>query len=568
MFKKSDDYQQLDIFSSPTEYFKGPKKKNYLKNDSWHNQFRNQVVMRVDESIFSVLYTEGNGAPNASIRVLVGMMILKEGQGWSDRQLFYECGYNLLTRSALGLMSLEDAEPVPSTYYLFRRNLVEYARDHGEDLFKKCQEQITRDQILEFNVEGKQVRMDSKLIGSNIAWYSRYELIHETLRLFIAEREEHIFKKSLPKEMFSLIESIRDEKGNKVVYRSTKAEIDARFVELGKLMYRLIELFKRYDYGWYGTLKAVFEQQYSVSEDKIVLPIENEKVSAKSIQSPHDTDCHYRNKDGKKVKGYSVNITETCDQSHEEEAPQLNLITDTEVNVVSTPDNSFLEQALEHTQEIIPDKIEKVYADGAYHSEYNQEYCQEGDKEIDLVLTAMQGAEPRYELSLDEQDENNLIVTDNKTGITVQAQQVKPRKDQTQKKWKIKTEKGDYRYFDENSLRVSALRQKLKKIPIEETNIRNNVEASIFQLGYHYPNNKSRYRTLIKHKLWAYSRSLWINFVRIVKYITQICQRSLLGQNMPLYIADLCFNMYIIVNILSIDKRNHIFPANLHFSAI
>ncbi len=139
MFKKSDSHSQLDMFSSPTEYFRDSKRKKYLKNDSWHNQFRNHVVMRVDESIFSVLYTEGNGAPNASIRVLVGMMILKEGQGWSDEQLFENCQYNLLTRSALGLMSLEDAEPVPSTYYLFRRKLVEYAREHGEDLFKKCQ---------------------------------------------------------------------------------------------------------------------------------------------------------------------------------------------------------------------------------------------------------------------------------------------------------------------------------------------------------------------------------------------------------------------------------------------
>lgn len=34
----------------------------------------------------------------------------------------------------------------------------------------------------------KQVRMESKLLGSNIAWYSRYELIHETLRLFISDR--------------------------------------------------------------------------------------------------------------------------------------------------------------------------------------------------------------------------------------------------------------------------------------------------------------------------------------------------------------------------------------------
>jgi hypothetical protein len=71
-----------------------------------------------------ILYADGKGAPNASIRVLVGMMILKEGQGWSDEQLFENCEYNLLVRSALGLISFEDAEPVPSTYYLFRRNLM------------------------------------------------------------------------------------------------------------------------------------------------------------------------------------------------------------------------------------------------------------------------------------------------------------------------------------------------------------------------------------------------------------------------------------------------------------
>jgi hypothetical protein len=73
--------------------------------------------------------------------------------------------------------------------------------------------------------------------------------------------------------------------------------------------------------------------------------------------------------------------------------------------------------------------------------------------------------------------------------------------------------------------------------------------------------------TLAKHKLWAYSRSLWINFVMIVNYITQICQRPLFGQKMPQYIANLCFNMYIIVNIPSINKRNHICSVNLYFSA-
>ena len=566
MFKKSDKHKQLDAFSSPIEYLKDSSMNYYLKNDSWHNQFREQVVMRVDESLFSVLYSNGKGAPNVSIRVLIGMMILKEGQGWSDEQLFESSNYNLLVRSALGLMTLEDAVPVASTYYLFRRNLVEYAKEHEEDLFKKCQAQITKSQILEFNVSGKQVRMDSKLIGSNIAWYTRYELIHETLRLFIAERQEFIYKKSLSKEEFLLIRNIEGETGNKVVYRSTKVEIDQQFIALGLLMYRFINLFKSNPYGQYQTIKMVFEQQFSVSKEKLVLPLENEKISSKSIQSPHDTDCHYRNKDGNKVKGYSANVTETCDQPKEDEQdkPVLNLITDTQVEVVSTSDCDFLKQALSQSQEILPNNIEKAYTDGAYNSVGNQDYCQ--DNFIDLLLTGMQGGKPRYEVSLDSQDQNRLIVIDNITGNQIESQQINARKDPTLKKWRIKTDEGKYRYFNLETLRASILRKKLKEIPIEETNIRCNVEATIFQLGYHYSNDKSNYRTLAKHKLWAYSRSLWINFVRILKYVTQICQRALACLQKAKYIINICNLSLLNVFILSIKIITNKYPKYIHVS--
>ena len=559
MYKKSVDHKQLDAFSSPTEYLKDSSMNYYLKNESWHNQFRKQVVMRVDESIFSVLYTKDKGAPNASIRVLVGMMILKEGQGWSDEQLFENCNFNLLVRSALGLMTLDDQVPVASTYYLFRHNLVEYAKEHQQDLFKECQAQITKSQILEFNVSGKQVRMDSKLIGSNIAWYTRYELIHETLRLFICERQEFIYKRSLSKEEFSLIKRIEGETGNKVVYRSTKEEIDARFIALGQLMYKFINIFKSNSYGRYQTLKTVFYQQYSLSKEKIILPLENEEISAKSIQSPHDTDCHYRNKDSNKVKGYSANITETCDQpkENEEDKPVLNLITDTRVEVVTASDCSFLQQALSDSQEILPGRIKRVYADGAYNSIQNQDFCQQNT--IDLLLTAMQGGKPRYEVSLDLQDQNRLIVIDNKTGNRIESQRVKTRKDPNQKKWRIKTDKGKNRYFDTETLRAALLRQKLREIPIGESNIRCNVEATIFQLGYHYSNDKSSYRTLAKHKLWAYARSLWINFVRILKYVTQICQRTLSCLQKANYVINICniIILYVFVKTIKIitDKN-------------
>lgn len=49
---------------------------------------------------------------------------------------------------------------------------------------EKCFEQIAHTQVCDFKISGKSVRMDSKLIGSNIAWHSRFELIYNTLSDF------------------------------------------------------------------------------------------------------------------------------------------------------------------------------------------------------------------------------------------------------------------------------------------------------------------------------------------------------------------------------------------------
>ena len=518
MFKESDRNAQLDIFSTPAEHLRGSSQKFYLQDDSWHNVFRDNVLSHIDEQIFSVLYCKDNGTPNASIRVLVAMMLLKEGQGWSDDQLFENCNYNLLVRSALGLLTLDDTVPVASTYYRFRSNIVNYNKEHDTDLFKECMQSITKSQMVEFNVSGKQIRMDSKLMGSNIAWYTRYELVHETLRLFIKERREYIYKRSLSKDDFELIESIEGESGDKVVYYSTKSEIDARFLALGNLMYRFIRLFKIYPGGQYDILKTVFDGQYSCKK-KVVLALEKEKISADSIQSPHDPESHYRKKGDNKIKGNSINITETCDKSTEEE-PKVNLITDVDVKPVTASDCGFMQDAVENSQNMTMDTIETLYADGAYNSSENQEFC--NDNDINLILTGLQGPKGRYDLIPDKQNTDKLTVIDQKTGNIIDAELVKSRKNPEEKKWKVKTDEMEWRYFTLEHIRTSLLRQKLQDTPIEELNMRNNVEATIFQMGFHYSNNKSRYRGLAKHKLWAYSRALWVNFVRLQKYVGKL----------------------------------------------
>lgn len=44
-------------------------------------------------------------------------------------------------------------------------------------------------------------------------------------------------------------------------------------------------------------------------------------------------------------------------------------------------------------------------------------------------------------------------------------------------------------------------------------------ESSIYCLGQRLNNAKSKYRGLLKQRLWAWSRCLWINLVRIVNYV-------------------------------------------------
>ena len=511
MFRKSSRPSQLNIFTSPKSLFSGNSLKMYEDEHAWHNQFRKQVTMRIDEDIFRPLYCLDNGTPNAPIRLLVAMMVLKEAEGLSDQKIFENCRFNLLVRSAIGLYNADDPLPTESTYYLFRQRIREYAKEENENLFETAFAQITKDQCAEFEVSGKRIRMDSKLLGSNIAWLGRYELIHETLRLFYNQVKQ---AGQIDEAIENRLDELLQLEGNKVVYTCSSEEVKNRLQELGELIYKILPLFLSSTSTYYQTLRRVFNEQYSVDEKKVVVAREKEEISAKSVQSPHDTDCHYRNKDDQKVKGYSINVTESCD-----EGKALNLIGHVDVRKASTSDVDFLQDGIQKAQEVFPDKIEAAHADGAYYSPDNQEYCK--DNNINLYLHAIQGAKSRYQFNFSENGELSIFDTiDNK--IVDYMNIIGKNKIN---KWRIKTEKG-YRYFTQKDIDGYLIRKQITETPIQTLQFRNNVEATIFQLGYHYPNAKSRYRGEIKHQMWANIRCLWVNFVRILKYIKQLCQRT------------------------------------------
>lgn len=551
MFKKTSISPQLNLFTSSKCLFTGKSLSLYEDKSSWHNQFRQQVTMRVDEDIFRPLYCTDNGTPNAPVRVLIAMMILKEAERLSDEKLFENCRFNLLTRSAIGLLNADDQIPTESTYYLFRKRICDYVKEGNENLFDVVFAQITKSQCIDFEVSGKRIRMDSKLLGSNIAWLSRYELIHEILRLFFNQVKP---LGKLDKATEEKLSHILKLEGNKVVYTCSTEEVKTRLQKLGELIYNILPLFSSSTSVHYQTLQKVFNEQYKVDENKVVVGREKEEISAKSVQSPHDTDCHYRNKDGNKVKGYSINVTESCDDDK-----GLNLISHVDVRKASVSDVDFLQDDIKKSQEVFPDKIEFVHADGAYHSPDNQKFCKSFD--IKLYLHAIQGAKGRYQFNL--QNNGDLSVLDTTTDKIIDAKKITCKNGIN--KWRIKIGKA-YRYFSQKDIDTCLIRKQIEETPIEVLQKRNNVEATIFQLGYHYSNAKSRYRGEIKHQIWANIRCLWVNFVRILKNLNKLCETNPFFAN-PL-LNSLCnellvsFKLYLVAILTSCLVT----PQNINFS--
>ena len=517
MFRKTESTPQLDLFTAPSNILPRRAQKKYTDEKAWHNQFFKFVTSRIDEESFRPLFEATTlGAPNASVRILVAMSILKEGFGCSDEALFEKCEFDLLARRALGLEMLDDKLPSLDTYYLFGRRLTEYEQRTGINLMERCFEQVTGEQIKLFKISGSSVRMDSKLIGSNIAQYSRYELIHRTLCKVL--RQDGVMTMLNPK-LRKGAEVWLGEDSGKTVYRSNKDEMAQRLVRIGLYIYAVLKRLKD-DAPGYDLLHRVFHDQYVVEKGRVELK-DKHKVASDSLQSPDDPDATYRDKGGQKVSGYVTNITETI------ESDKPSIITSVQTEPVTFADCNFLQDAISNTERVTGHLVENVYADGAYQSPENREFARL-HMGMELLTGKLQGG-CRYLLDR-EHGTDNLKVTDTETGEVFDAIYVGENKREG-KHWRVNLSHvkptHPWRYFNEDEVRRSELRRKIESLPPEEQHKRNNIEAAMFQYSFHTRNGKTRYRGLFRHRLQAFHRCMWMNLRRLVLFQTTISQRPL-----------------------------------------
>ncbi len=528
MFKKTK--------APPPELFSGiismagSKKSNHLSDpQSMHNIFFKEVVSRVDESIFSVLFDKGNGRPNASIRILVGMMILKEGEGWTDEQLFGSCQYDLRTMMALGLHNISDPVAAPSTYYKFKFSVEQYDKKNGINLLDKCFKQLTLDQMEYHAVSGKQLRLDSKLIQSNIANNSRLGLLLEGLRVHVSNNIPYWQKTvGLTEDELMLLEGLKTKKPHRILYSMIDKEQKQMLTMVGYLYQKLASKSPA-DSTICRLYHEQFKEESSNNNDEdaghgeqgpptIISPRDNKELKSDNIQSVHDTDASYRKKNGQKIKGYHAQVTETCSEGNE-----INLIVDVSTHGAHESECDFLQPTAEQVDQLIsakpePEQVELAIADGGYDSVENREWANSDQQNAEIILTKTKGSQQCYEMYYD--GEGYLFVKDKKSGKQCEVYYSRGKDE----KIVIKNDKDQRRYFTWEQIDNYMLLQLMSsKVTDKHHCIRANVESTIHQLFCKLERRyKTRYRGKIRTHFYVLSRAFWANFKRINKKLSLI----------------------------------------------
>jgi hypothetical protein len=353
MYKKTNPQQKL--FGVDTQI--SPSLRNRLKK-SWAHFFRIEVlpILFKNEDQYAMLYGK-TGRPNFSVARLLGLCLLQEFNNMSDQQALDTFSFDIRWRYALDVND-ED--------YLSRRSLVEFrrrlaAKDPEMKLVRTVFDTIRDSAIKKLAISTSDQRVDSTHVISNIRTRGRVALFSTTIDFFLKSLNEDQFLK-VPKaiQQWHTTES-------EGWFGLGPAEQKAKLQELAEYLYELIVIFgndneiKRSEP--YQLLDRLFREQCELKNDtssheasyKIQI---KKKTEGECLQSPYDPDASY----GHKGSGYSVHITETCNNLEKTE-----IITDYEVHGAARSDVGKALSVVERLDDGGM-KPETLFADGGYPS--------------------------------------------------------------------------------------------------------------------------------------------------------------------------------------------------------
>lgn len=432
MFRKTSP--QMSMLESQ---FLLPEPKRQRLEASWAHSFRTLVLPLIDEELFRESFHDSNGRPNKSIRLLVGLHILKEMNDLTDAEVIDALEFNLQFHYALG--------EEPRTAHVCQKTLHNHRLLMLEsDRARQVMEGVTRGLAEADGLSLGRQRLDSTHVMSNIAVLTRLGLFVETVTTFL---------RSLRRELPAKMELIDPDYIHRYLDRegyfadAKRKQARRRLRAVASDMYRLVVAFEAdrevSSLDAFGLLKRLFEEQCEVvasdtpdeapvavprvsdeladeplseeedddapveqaptgsMDDEGLAPIrlrEGKEISSGSLQSPHDPDATY----GHKGKGYEVQVAETCESDN-----GYQVITAIKVNGANESDQAATVLVVEQLADgdLAPTR---VFADTGYGSGSNIVAC--ASRGVDLQAPVPDSKAPEQRDRMEAPVEPQLLI--------------------------------------------------------------------------------------------------------------------------------------------------------------
>ncbi len=357
MYKKT--FPQQKLFGLDTKL--SPNLRNRL-DSSWAHLFKTEVlpILFRNEDRYAMLYGK-TGRPNFSVARVLGLCLLQEFNTFTDQQALDAYSFDIRWRHALDVSDGRD--------YLSRRSLVEFrrrlvAKDPEMELVRNVFDNIRDTAIKKLGLSVRDQRLDSTHVISNIRIRGRLALFSNTLTVFLKSLNENQFSK-VPKKIRKWHTS--ESEG---WFGLGPAEQKVKLEQLAQYVYKLIVIFANDDQVKgsepYQLLDRLFHEQCEIkrssdldgdsSKDNNIQV--KKKTQGETLQSPYDPNASY----GHKGSGYSLHITETCNNEGKPE-----IITDYEVHGAARSDVGKALSVIERL-DAAGLKPETLFADGGYPS--------------------------------------------------------------------------------------------------------------------------------------------------------------------------------------------------------
>ena len=517
MFRQNTSHLQSSLFGIASQL---PKAKLEKLQKSKEYDFYQLVFCKISEKDFSVLYSNNCSRPNAPVNSLVASIILMYRNNWTTEELFDRIDFDLLTRTALGLDTLEETPFCSATFFNFQNRLLCHFSQTGHNLIERVFDGLAEQQLKILKIKTDIQRSDSFMAMSNIRSYSRTQLLIEMLiRLhrILSDEDQNRFN--------DILSPYIKQSSGQYLYTLQRQQIPQEQEKLGRLYHALYEALKeRYkDSEVFGIFERVYTEHFTLIDDKITVKT-GQELHGSTLQSPDDIDATYRKKRDRHYRGQSVNVTETAHPDNE-----LNLITDVAVCSNNTDDSKILNERVGPIKEKTPD-LNELHTDGAYGSEDNDKKMEE--LEITHVQTAVRGRQAEVSMEIEE-------VSDGQYKVKCPHQCVSSEK--ARKRYKAcfdveickqcplsshcpakqQSDKRTY-YFDRSDYLLGKRNRNIKSLPPERRKLRPNIEATVKEFTKPFNHKgKLRVRGLFKTMVYAHAIAISINFGRVWRYMAE-----------------------------------------------